>query len=130
MTSQYSELCLHPPSASQNGEVLGKETSLEDLWHRGMAAYRNSDWKTVVSNLEEAIPLFNSYQNTTLLCLQQCSETGEGGGGGGREGREDGEGGGRMGREEGGWGREEGGGGREGREDGGGKMGEGGHTSL
>ena len=104
MTSQYSELCLHSPSASQNGEVLGKETSLEDLWYSGMDAYRNSDWKTVVSNLEEAIPLFNSYQNTTLLCLQQCSETGEGGG--------------RMGREEGGWGREEGGGGREGREDG------------
>ena len=122
MTSQYSELCLHSPSASQNGEVLGKETSLEDLWYSGMDAYRNSDWKTVVSNLEEAIPLFNSYQNTTLLCLQQCSETGEGGG------REDGEGGGRMG--EGGGGRGERGEGGWVREDGGGKMGEGGHTSL
>lgn len=52
-----------------------------------MDAYRDKDWQTVVDNLEEALRLFNTYENSTLLCLQQCNENGEQGNEeGGREG--------------------------------------------
>lgn len=43
----------------------------------GMQAYGDSDWQTCIDYLEKAVHLFNSYQNTTLLCLQQCSKNGK-----------------------------------------------------
>lgn len=58
----------------QDGQQLQQETSLEELWGSGMQAYGENDWQTVVDRLEKAILVFNSYQNNTLLCLQQCSE--------------------------------------------------------
>ena len=66
-----------PPSHAQDGVEVQKETSLDELWQSAMDAYSNEDWQTVVDQLEEAIPVFNAYQNSTLVCLQQCSENSE-----------------------------------------------------
>lgn len=62
---------------SQNGMQLQKDTSLEDLWLNAMDAYRTNKWETVIDQLEEAILVFNAYQNTTMKCLKQCSDRGE-----------------------------------------------------
>ena len=60
---------------------LQRDSSLDDLWLNGMDAYSASDWQTVIDELEEALLVFNYYQNRSLACLQQCSEKREGGGG-------------------------------------------------
>ena len=63
------------PLPSQDGVELQKDsTSLDDLWLTAMDAYRTSDWETVINRLEEAIHVFDSYQNHSLACLQQCYE--------------------------------------------------------
>ena len=77
--NQLSHICTHThtPAPSQDGQQLQQETSLEDLWMNGMQAYSDSDWQAAIDDLEKAVHLFNSYQNTTLLCLQQCSKNGK-----------------------------------------------------
>ena len=66
-----------PLCVSQDGVQLQKDTSLDDLWYSAMDAYRESNWQTVVDQIEEAIQVFDAYQNATLPCLQNCSENGE-----------------------------------------------------
>ena len=80
----HTHTCTHmrthapaPPPHTQNDVSLGEEASLEQLWDSGMEAYRNNNWQTVVDRLEEAIQVFNGYQNRTLLCLKQCHRDGE-----------------------------------------------------
>lgn len=58
----------------RDGVQLQKDTSLDDLWYSAMDAYRESNWQTVVDQIEEAIQVFDAYQNATLPCLQNCSE--------------------------------------------------------
>lgn len=58
----------------RDGVELQRDSSLDDLWLNGMDAYSASDWQTVIDELEEALLVFNYYQNRSLACLQQCSE--------------------------------------------------------
>ena len=61
----------------QGGVQLQRDMSLEDLWSAAMEGYRSNDWQTAVDQLEEAILVFEAYQNATLHCLQKCNQNGK-----------------------------------------------------
>ena len=61
----------------QNGHSLGEDTSLQDLWTTGLTSYSNGEWEQAIDTIEEALRLFNHYDNQTYICLKKCKEEGE-----------------------------------------------------
>lgn len=56
----------------QNGHVLGEDGDMVELWNSGLASYTAQNWQGAVDMMEEALRLYHSYKNETLLCIKQC----------------------------------------------------------
>jgi len=46
--------------------------SLEDIWKSGLERYSQGEWGQTIDLMEEALRLFNDYENQTYTCLQNC----------------------------------------------------------
>lgn len=51
--------------------------SLEDIWKSGLEHYSQGEWGQTIDLMEEALRLFNDYENQTYTCLQNCKEDGQ-----------------------------------------------------
>ena len=72
--SGTTQTCITSPLSQDGVELQTDSISLDNLWLTGMDAYRASEWEMVIDQLEEAIRVFNSYENHSLACLQECRE--------------------------------------------------------
>ena len=53
--------------------------SLEDIWRSGLERYSQGEWGQTIDMMEEALRLFNDYENQTYTCLRNCKEDGQSG---------------------------------------------------
>lgn len=60
----------------KNGLSLGEDQRIEDLWNVGLNSYSDQQWEQCIDMLEEALRLFNQYENATFSCLKMCKDEG------------------------------------------------------
>ncbi|XP_064394427.1 endoplasmic reticulum protein SC65-like [Halichondria panicea] len=56
----------------RDGHALGEDERLEDIWQSALYRYTDEEWNQTIDLTEEALRLFNVYENQTLLCLKEC----------------------------------------------------------
>ncbi len=49
---------------------------MENIWQTGLYRYTDQKWNQTVDLMEEALRLFNIYENQTILCLKECQTGG------------------------------------------------------
>ena len=70
-SSFLSSILLH-----KNGLSLGEDQRIEDLWNSGLDSYSDQHWELSIDMMEEAVRLFNQYENHTFSCLKRCRDEG------------------------------------------------------
>lgn len=60
----------------QNGHSLGEDQDIKDLWNSGLDKYSEQNWEQSIDMIEEAVRLFNQYENHTFHCLKACKDKG------------------------------------------------------
>lgn len=62
---------------SKNGHSLGEDEDIQELWNSGLDSYTEKNWQQSIDMLEEALRLFNQYENNTFNCLKACKDEGK-----------------------------------------------------
>ncbi len=76
-TSRYNYVSVSIPTFLQEGHVLGEDERIENIWETGLHRYTDKMWSQTIDLMEEAVRLFNIYENQTILCLKECQTTGK-----------------------------------------------------
>lgn len=50
---------------------------MENIWQTGLYRYTDKKWNQTVDLMEEAVRLFDIYENQTILCLKECQTGGK-----------------------------------------------------
>ena len=61
----------------KNGHSLGEDQDIRDIWNSGLDSYTDHNWEQSIDMIEEAVRLFNQYENHTFNCLKTCKDEGK-----------------------------------------------------